>query len=113
MPADMTVHQSHDICLGLQDAVEALDEVERAFVHVDYASRHYPEHKTERQLMQSSDGISGATTMAIPVARAPSMIGDDASSENDGSGGSGGSRGMTKDENLRDAGMDDPLLLPV
>ena len=54
MPSEMTVRQSHDICLGLQDTIEAMHEVERAFVHVDYVARRYPEHKTERQLLRKS-----------------------------------------------------------
>lgn len=35
-------------CAPLQ--LEALDLVERAFVHVDYARRDQPEHRTERLL---------------------------------------------------------------
>ncbi len=31
--------------------LEALEEVERAFVHVDYTKRDEPEHKVERNLM--------------------------------------------------------------
>lgn len=38
-----------DILLLLQ--LEALDEVERAFVHVDYTRRDEPEHKVERNLL--------------------------------------------------------------
>ncbi|RHY01409.1 hypothetical protein DYB38_007113 [Aphanomyces astaci] len=45
LPKDMSVQESHDISLALQIKVEALDEVERAFVHVDYQSRDYDEHK--------------------------------------------------------------------
>ena len=45
MPASMSVRESHDIALELQHKVEGFDEVERAFVHVDYARRDEPEHK--------------------------------------------------------------------
>lgn len=45
LPHDMVVMDAHDISLALQKKVEALDEVERAFVHVDYLSRNYDEHK--------------------------------------------------------------------
>ncbi|KAG9401438.1 hypothetical protein AC1031_009299 [Aphanomyces cochlioides] len=45
LPKDMSVQESHDISLALQIKVEALDEVERAFVHVDYQARDYDEHK--------------------------------------------------------------------
>ncbi|KDO21523.1 hypothetical protein SPRG_12487 [Saprolegnia parasitica CBS 223.65] len=45
MPKSMTVGDAHDISLALQKKVEELDAVERAFVHVDYESRDYDEHK--------------------------------------------------------------------
>lgn len=45
LPEKMCVKEAHDISLALQNKVEALDAVERAFVHVDYASRDYDEHK--------------------------------------------------------------------
>ncbi|KAF6263356.1 hypothetical protein COO60DRAFT_1490792 [Scenedesmus sp. NREL 46B-D3] len=50
LPADMTVKDSHDISLDLQHKVEQMEEVERAFVHVDYMRRDGLEHKVERQL---------------------------------------------------------------
>lgn len=31
--------------------IEAMDKVERAFVHVDYLQRDVPEHKVERTLL--------------------------------------------------------------
>ena len=54
LPGDLTVLESHDIALGLQHKIEALKEVERAFVHVDYQSRDAPEHKVERLLLAES-----------------------------------------------------------
>ena len=45
LPELMCVSEAHDISLALQMKVEALDVVERAFVHVDYLSRNYDEHK--------------------------------------------------------------------
>jgi divalent metal cation (Fe/Co/Zn/Cd) transporter len=39
LPAEMSVREAHDISLELQQAVEQLEDVERAFVHVDYRSR--------------------------------------------------------------------------
>ena len=35
--------------------LEALDEVERAFVHVDYTKRDEPEHKVERNMLSQKD----------------------------------------------------------
>jgi len=49
MPAEMTVRVSHDIAMHLQFKIEQLEEVERAFVHVDYASRDYDEHVVSRE----------------------------------------------------------------
>lgn len=45
LPEDMCVREAHDISLSLQNKVEELDNVERAFVHVDYLERNYDEHK--------------------------------------------------------------------
>ncbi|CAH0489551.1 unnamed protein product [Peronospora farinosa] len=45
LPEDMCVKDAHDISLSLQDKIEELDNVERAFVHVDYLERNYDEHK--------------------------------------------------------------------
>ncbi|RLN51902.1 hypothetical protein BBJ28_00002190 [Nothophytophthora sp. Chile5] len=45
LPEDMCVKDAHDISLDLQIKVEALENVERAFVHVDYLERGYDEHK--------------------------------------------------------------------
>lgn len=38
----------------LQNKIESLDDVERAFVHVDYRQRDLPEHKVERMLLLKS-----------------------------------------------------------
>jgi len=50
LPGDMTVMRSHDIALDLQHKIEALEDVERAHVHVDYQTRDKPEHKVDRNL---------------------------------------------------------------
>lgn len=54
MPADMSVRESHDIALELQHKIEELDDVERAFVHVDHLTRDGLEHKIERTLTNTS-----------------------------------------------------------
>ncbi|OQS06009.1 Cation Diffusion Facilitator (CDF) Family [Thraustotheca clavata] len=53
-PASMTVKQAHDISIQLQFKVEQLEEVERAFVHVDYKNREYDEHVVS-QLVNALD----------------------------------------------------------
>lgn len=48
LPSDMSMKEAHDIGEALQCKLERLDEVERAFVHLDYEVDHHPgtEHKT-------------------------------------------------------------------
>jgi hypothetical protein len=46
--------ESHDIALALQHKIESLEEVERAFVHVDHLTRDGLEHKVERELVLRS-----------------------------------------------------------
>lgn len=47
LPEDMNLREAHDIGETLQAKLERLDDVERAFVHVDYEASHDPttEHK--------------------------------------------------------------------
>ena len=45
MPKHTTLEIVHDVSLDLQKKIELFDYVERAFVHVDYQSRGYDEHK--------------------------------------------------------------------
>eukprot|EP01032_Pedospumella_encystans_P012246 gene12246-14181_t len=54
LPGDMTVRESHDIALELQHKIEGLEEVERAFVHVDHEKRDGLEHKIERGLVNGA-----------------------------------------------------------
>nr|AFK48256.1 unknown [Lotus japonicus] len=45
LPQDMPLHLAHNIGETLQEKVEQLPEVERAFVHIDFEFTHRPEHK--------------------------------------------------------------------
>lgn len=47
LPPEMTVKEAHDIAEPLQQKIERLANVERAFVHIDYEVTHSPksEHK--------------------------------------------------------------------
>jgi divalent metal cation (Fe/Co/Zn/Cd) transporter len=54
MPAETLLRDSHDIALELQQKLEGIDEIERAFVHVDHTHRDVPEHKVERLLLRNS-----------------------------------------------------------
>eukprot|EP00262_Sarcandra_glabra_P019930 TRINITY_DN7751_c2_g1_i1.p1 TRINITY_DN7751_c2_g1~~TRINITY_DN7751_c2_g1_i1.p1 ORF type:complete len:400 (+),score=41.08 TRINITY_DN7751_c2_g1_i1:101-1300(+) len=45
LPGSMALSQAHDIGEMLQEKLERLPEVERAFVHIDFEFSHKPEHK--------------------------------------------------------------------
>ena len=44
LPEEMPLRQAHDIGESLQNRIEEMGEVERAFVHIDFETAHYPEH---------------------------------------------------------------------
>ncbi|KAJ7570539.1 hypothetical protein O6H91_01G124500 [Diphasiastrum complanatum] len=46
LPADMPLQLAHDIGESLQNKIESLPDIERAFVHLDYEVSHRPEHST-------------------------------------------------------------------
>ncbi|KAK0217685.1 CDF-like metal transporter [Armillaria nabsnona] len=45
MDAKTPLYKAHDVSQQLQDKIEELPNVERAFVHVDYETTHTPEHR--------------------------------------------------------------------
>lgn len=47
LPEDMLLSQAHNIGEMLQEKLEQLPEVERAFVHIDFEFSHRPEHKAK------------------------------------------------------------------
>ncbi|KAK3428442.1 hypothetical protein EUGRSUZ_F04469 [Eucalyptus grandis] len=47
LPEDMLLNQAHNIGEMLQEKLERLPEVERAFVHIDFEFTHTPEHKNK------------------------------------------------------------------
>ncbi|KAF7851635.1 hypothetical protein BT93_L3292 [Corymbia citriodora subsp. variegata] len=47
LPEDMLLNQAHNIEETLQEKLEQLPEVERAFVHIDFEVTHKPEHKNK------------------------------------------------------------------
>ncbi|XP_019151422.1 PREDICTED: metal tolerance protein 5-like isoform X2 [Ipomoea nil] len=44
LPAKMPLQEAHDIGESLQEKLELLPDIERAFVHLDYEFSHKPEH---------------------------------------------------------------------
>lgn len=47
---DMRLREAHAIGESLQERIEKLPEVERAFVHADFESTHKPEHTVRSRL---------------------------------------------------------------
>lgn len=47
---DAPLRETHDISESLQEKLEALPDVERAYVHVDYEVLHKPEHFLKKEL---------------------------------------------------------------
>ncbi|KAM2399537.1 hypothetical protein ACFXTH_036086 [Malus domestica] len=45
LPEDLLLNKAHNIGETLQEKLEQLPEVERAFVHIDFEFTHGPEHK--------------------------------------------------------------------
>ncbi|RWV97237.1 hypothetical protein BHE74_00002699 [Ensete ventricosum] len=44
LPSEMPLREAHDIGEALQEKLEQLPQIERAFVHLDYEFTHKPEH---------------------------------------------------------------------
>eukprot|EP01090_Pellita_catalonica_P022720 TRINITY_DN893_c0_g1_i3.p1 TRINITY_DN893_c0_g1~~TRINITY_DN893_c0_g1_i3.p1 ORF type:complete len:461 (+),score=61.06 TRINITY_DN893_c0_g1_i3:297-1679(+) len=56
LPEDMPLKKAHDIGESLQDKIESIDSVERAWVHLDYEYDHSPEHKYQTQVREFRKG---------------------------------------------------------
>jgi len=65
MDGNTPLTESHDISLAIQHKIEKLPEVERAFVHVDYAKRDGLEHKVERVLTTGSTDFTDMTPEGV------------------------------------------------
>ncbi|XP_051128647.1 metal tolerance protein 9-like isoform X3 [Andrographis paniculata] len=48
LPEDMPLNKAHNIGETLQEKLEQLPEVERAFVHIDFEFTHRPEHYSKK-----------------------------------------------------------------
>lgn len=48
LPGEMSLSEAHNIGESLQEKLEQLPEVERAFVHVDFNITHQLEHKPKK-----------------------------------------------------------------
>ena len=47
MPKEATLYETHAVSEDLQMALERLPGVERSYVHVDWETRHRPEHRKQ------------------------------------------------------------------
>ncbi|KAJ9153368.1 hypothetical protein P3X46_026815 [Hevea brasiliensis] len=54
LPEDLPLKEAHTIGETLQNKIEKLPEVERAFVHLDFECEHKPEHSVLSRLPNSS-----------------------------------------------------------
>jgi cation diffusion facilitator family transporter len=59
LPEEMSLREAHDIGEALQWKLEAIPEVERAFVHLDYETQHKPEHVGAHRPEWSHTGQAG------------------------------------------------------
>ena len=57
MAADTPLWKAHDLSQQLQDKIEVLPNVERAFVHVDHETTHYPVRTFHSTLVMSMKSI--------------------------------------------------------
>lgn len=55
LPEEMTLKDAHDIGQSLQDKLELISLVERAFVHLDYETSHSPEHAPLKKKIELVD----------------------------------------------------------
>eukprot|EP01089_Gocevia_fonbrunei_P016677 TRINITY_DN5233_c0_g1_i4.p1 TRINITY_DN5233_c0_g1~~TRINITY_DN5233_c0_g1_i4.p1 ORF type:complete len:510 (-),score=108.38 TRINITY_DN5233_c0_g1_i4:36-1565(-) len=53
LPEDMPLKEAHDIGESLQEKIEELEVVERAWVHLDYETDHAPEHKWQKEIRET------------------------------------------------------------
>lgn len=52
LPEEMPLRHAHDIGESLQNRIEEMGEVERAFVHIDFETAHYPEHADTARVLR-------------------------------------------------------------
>lgn len=68
LPKDMLLHNAHDIGESLQNKLETLPEIERAFVHLDYDEYDQTiEHEGHQEYWESSKGKSPQTSIVQPL----------------------------------------------
>ena len=61
LPEEMKLRSAHDIGEGLQDRIEEMEDVERAFVHIDFETSHFPEHADSKRSLRNLQSTAAAT----------------------------------------------------
>ncbi|TEB38731.1 hypothetical protein FA13DRAFT_1769908 [Coprinellus micaceus] len=61
MDGNTPLWKAHDLSQQLQDKIEVLPNVERAFVHVDYETSHYPVRYFPSPFASPAEGYSGTS----------------------------------------------------
>ena len=67
LPPTMTLEMTHDIGMQLQHRIEAFDQVERAFVHIDYQARDYDEHNEDSWPHHYAERVKESIRKSIDV----------------------------------------------
>ena len=67
MDANTPLWKAHDISQQLQDKIEVLPNVERAFVHVDHETTHIPVGSSPVFLSSSYHVCAGASEVSITI----------------------------------------------
>ena len=61
LPEEMKLRSAHDIGESLQDRIEEMEDVERAFVHIDFETSHFPEHADSKRSLRNLQSTAAAT----------------------------------------------------
>jgi hypothetical protein len=69
LPYDMLLRDAHDIGEALQLRLESIEDVERAYVHLDFEVDHAPatEHPAQNYTSSHEDSTDGESDALIPL----------------------------------------------
>ncbi len=71
LPFDMPLRDAHDIGEQLQMRLEGLEDVERAYVHLDFEVDHGPtdEHPAQRYDSKDEESENAESDVLIPISK--------------------------------------------
>ncbi len=69
LPFDMLLRDAHDVGESLQHRLESIEEVERAYVHLDFEVEHVPatEHPAQNYSSSHEDSVDAESDALIPI----------------------------------------------